>query len=171
MIPKKDIGPNDVANHVALVWYDTAISLIKLSALMLYVRIFKVNRRFRAACWVLGILIICWWIILIVVPWTFCHPTRKTVDPFTPGTCAESTKWFLATAFINAFLDLTILILPMPIVWRLNMKRKRKVSVSILFLFGYWWVFLLFDRSWPLTVCPTIIISSSPILHHHCSPA
>ena len=147
MIPMNKIGPNDIANHVALTWYDTAISLIKLSALMLYVRIFNIDRSFRAACWVLGILISCWRIILIVVPWTFCHPARKTVDPFISGTCAESPKWFLATAFINAFLDLTILILPMPIAWRLNMKRERKISVSIAFLLGYWWDIFLFERS------------------------
>ena len=138
MIPVAQIPTNAIVNNVAVIWYDTVITLIKVSALVLYARIFSVNRVFRTALWSLGIFITLWWITLIIVPWTFCHPARKLIDPFIRGTCKEHGGYYLAISFINASLDLAVLLLPMPIIWKLRMKMKRKIIVMVVFLFGYW---------------------------------
>jgi hypothetical protein len=42
---------------------------------------------------------------------------------------------------INPLLDITILLLPMPIVWKLRMNWKRKLLASSVFVLGYWSVF------------------------------
>lgn len=146
MIPATEIRLNDVANHVALIWYETVISLIKISALTLYARVFNSKRSFRITLWALGALITIWWIVLLVVPWTFCHPARKTIDPLIKGTCREGSSWYLATALINALLDMVILILPMPLIWKLRINFRKKILVSVAFVFGYSSAFLSFAR-------------------------
>ena len=138
MTPSSEIVPNDIANRVALTLYSVAITLVKVSALMLYARLFQVNKPFRITLWALGGIATAWGIVLILVPWMFCHPLSKNVDPLGPGTCMSNTPWYLGSAFINAILDLTILFLPTPIIWRLQLKLKRKILISIVLLFGYW---------------------------------
>ncbi|CAJ2505648.1 Uu.00g130420.m01.CDS01 [Anthostomella pinea] len=43
---------------------------------------------------------------------------------------------FIATAITNMIMDITILTLPMPFVWRLNMSTRQKLAVSSIFLLG-----------------------------------
>lgn len=138
MIPTTDIAANSVINRVALVFYTTVIWLIKVSALLLYARLFKIERKMVIVLWMVGAVITIWWPITAIVPWTFCHPIRTDVDPMAPGYCDKSTSWFTAQAFINAFLDLVVLLLPMPVVWSMSLSLHRRIVVTLVFLLGYW---------------------------------
>lgn len=136
-IPLSDVAPSAVANRVALVFYATVIFLIKISALLMYARIFKVEMKFMITLRVVGALNVAWWILQLIIPWTFCHPIQKDVDPFHPGTCESASAWYLASAFINAFDDLVVLILPIPIVWSMQMAVHKRISVILIFVLGY----------------------------------
>ena len=78
-----------------------------------------------------------WWVCMMVVPWTNCHPLAKTLDLTIPGTCVVRTKWYIGAGVINLLLDITILLTPMPMVWRLKMRRRKKVFVTIALILGY----------------------------------
>lgn len=54
----------------------------------------------------------------------------------THGTCLNITALLISTAVLNIFTDIGILILPMPIVWRLQIQRSQKFAVSGVFLLG-----------------------------------
>lgn len=136
-IPLDDITPSAVANRVALVFYASVIFLIKISALLMYARIFKIELKFVITLWVVGAVNAIWWIIQLIVPWMFCNPVQKDVNPFLPGTCSAASPWYLGSACINAFFDLIILILPVPVVWSMQMAVSKRISVIIIFVLGY----------------------------------
>lgn len=137
-IPLTDIRANAITNRVALVIYATVILMIKISALLLYTRIFKINRKFTITLWVIAAVATIWWVLTSIIPWTFCHPIKKDVNPFIPGVCPENISWFMSSAFINAMMDLIVLILPMPMIWRLQASLRRKFVISLILLLGYW---------------------------------
>lgn len=138
MIPMNQIARNTIANYVALMFYIASITMIKISALLLYARLFRSDFRFKITLWAIGSVVTAWWVVASIVPWIFCHPIHKDVDPLMKGKCDSSIGWFTASAFVNAFLDLVVLVLPMPIIWKLHLKTARKVSVTLAFLLGYW---------------------------------
>jgi hypothetical protein len=105
------IKPNAIANRVALVLYATTITLIKISALLLYRRLSQIERS-STLRWSVGAVCVAWWIVTAINPWSNCHLISKDVDPLEPPTCAQPTQWYLGSAFINAFLDLVVLVLP-----------------------------------------------------------
>ena len=66
-----------------------------------------------------------------------CIPIQKTWDVSTPGHCITTEdRIFLADCIVSLITDLTILILPMPLVWQLNASRKRKLRIMIVFAGG-----------------------------------
>lgn len=138
-----DILPGTYMSHASITLYAVCIWLIKLSALLFFARIFNRAVAFRRSLWALGACVTAWAVCTIIVPWFNCAPVRKTLDPFGPGVCFDRMSWYLASAFINAFLDLTILLLPMPMIWRLQMSRQKKISVTLVFVLGYWSVVAL----------------------------
>ena len=40
----------------------------------------------------------------------------------------------------NIFVDLLILVLPLPMLWRLQMDMKKKILLTANFMLGYWYV-------------------------------
>ncbi|KAI5917889.1 hypothetical protein F4810DRAFT_627735 [Camillea tinctor] len=149
--------PSVYFSKASMQLYSLCIWLIKISALLLYARIFKITRRFRIALWCVGGWVTAWFVCTAIVPWFNCSPVRKTIDPFILGQCFDRMGWFLASAFINAITDLIILILPIPVVWQLQMTLRRKISVIFVFLLGYCSCFLSFARFVIIIRDPTVM--------------
>lgn len=137
-ISRDNILPGNYMSHASTMVYITVIWLIKLSALCLFARIFRQAPIFRKVLWGFGFAVTGWFVCTAIVPWFNCTPVRKTINPFMPGACSERMGWYLSSAFINAFLDLSILALPMPVIWRLQMTLRKKLSVTFVFVLGYW---------------------------------
>ncbi|RYP89865.1 hypothetical protein DL770_004017 [Monosporascus sp. CRB-9-2] len=167
-IPPGSLMPTVYISKASIELYSVCIWLVKVSALLLFARIFSVSRRFRVSLWGFGAYVTAWFLCTAIVPWFNCSPVRKTLDPFIPGICFDRMRWFLGSAFINAFTDLLILLLPMPLVWRLNMTLLRKISVTFVFLLGYCSAFLSFGRFIIIVRDPTVMSvepESDPYYH------
>ena len=54
----------------------------------------------------------------------------------TSGFCINGYSFLAANAALNITSDIMILILPMPIVWRLHIKKSQKLAISSIFLLG-----------------------------------
>lgn len=157
-VPFSSILPGNYMAHAATALYAVCIYMIKISALAFYARIFKQSPTFRKVLWLVGCLATAWFICTFTVPWFNCTPVRKTLDPFGPGVCFDRMRWYLGSAFINPAFDLLTLLLPMPVIWRLQMTRRKKISVTIVFVLGYWYV----CWSLPLIVFAVYLPSLSP---------
>ena len=110
----------------------------KLSILLLYFRLFSPNARFRL--FILGGIL---WTILIslttfIVAGALCAPRRgETFGSLTSiKRCTDSQVWALIQGCMNMVLDIYILYLPIPVVWRLKLDRKKRLGVLGIFMTG-----------------------------------
>ena len=125
------------AYFMADVFYSTAIWLVKISALLFFYRIFSQARHLKKLVWLLSSTYTAWWIVMIIYPWTECHPAIKHWNTRVKGVCKDTSDWFLAATFLNWFFDMVVLILPMPFIWKLHMKISRKIATTLVFVLGY----------------------------------
>jgi hypothetical protein len=138
MVPLSDVTPNAMSAFIGVVFYTATICLIKISALLLYARLFKTKGWMVVALWTIGTVIVLWTIVLMIFPHTNCRPLAKSVYPLLKGYCTPRPGWDLGSTIANAILDFIVLILPMPVIWGLQMTRKRRIGYTFVFLLGYW---------------------------------
>ncbi|KAK9413399.1 putative G-protein coupled receptors family 1 profile domain-containing protein [Seiridium unicorne] len=124
--------------HVSSVMYGVCIYFIKLSILLQYIHVFLPLKKPPVIYWSA--------IFLIISNFTFylastfleifsCQPIAKSWDPLiTDGHCIDILALNVAASTINTVSDITILILPQLVIWRLNVSLKRKLEISIIFL-------------------------------------
>lgn len=119
--------------------YNTALTLVKLSVLMFYVRVFRTVRVYRYAFHLTGLLLVCWWIGINCLAIFTCWPVSKSWKKI-PGHCADTQHTFLAATTTNIFADVVLLVLPIPMLWKLHLETNRKVALLGIFVCGYWYV-------------------------------
>ncbi|KAG9235750.1 hypothetical protein BJ875DRAFT_421469 [Amylocarpus encephaloides] len=161
MIPMTNLKPTLLMQHLQITFYACAIWMMRLSALALYARIFRVRGITRTLLWVMAAMITSFWVATMVVPWMNCDPVAKTLDPFVLGTCKNQTTWFLASGAINVIFDFMILLFPIPLVWKLQLRLKKKLFVCLVFVLGYASAFLSLTRLILIAKKP-LILSASP---------
>lgn len=109
--------------------------LVKLSILLLYLRIFP-TPRFRQFCWGGIVFISCMGVANTLVAIFACNPVQGFYDMSVPSTCINDVQFYWATAVLNVVTDLYILLLPMPMVWGLQTTLKRKLAIAMIFVLG-----------------------------------
>ncbi|KAI1631589.1 hypothetical protein F4809DRAFT_653925 [Biscogniauxia mediterranea] len=110
--------------------------LVKLIMLFFYRRIF-VGRVFNICNWVLiglsGV-----WFIYAVASWLFYCGTHFVEN--VEGPWRVCPHWGFAIQMgvfaLDSFIDLNLLILPIPFVWRLQLDLKRKMAITVVFILG-----------------------------------
>ena len=65
-----------------------------------------------------------------------CNPVQAAWDTSVKGQCVDVFVPFIVFNWGNIVLDLVMLSLPIPILWKLNMSTSRKVQVTGIFLTG-----------------------------------
>lgn len=79
--------------------------------------------------------------ILFYVTCTFieifgCTPREKFWNIMLEGRCLDMPKIMIASAFVNFFSDIIILLLPHRVIWGLRMSREKKFGIGALFTIG-----------------------------------
>lgn len=122
--------------YAAEVVYSPVVLVTKIAILLLYSRIFHPNRHAVIFIYVfIGVMV------AYYVPNTFlklfeCLPVRKSWDKSVPGHCIDNWGLILSDCVVSLFSDFVILILPMPLIWRLKMPAKKKAQVTVVFTVG-----------------------------------
>lgn len=114
--------------------YNAALTLIKLSVLMFYVRVFKIIKIYRIALWFAGFIVVAWGITLFFTTLLACIPIEKNWNLSVPGHCIERPYTLLLP---NILTDFILLILPMPMLWSIQLSFPRKIGLCGLFAAGY----------------------------------
>ncbi|KAJ5467281.1 hypothetical protein N7475_005033 [Penicillium sp. IBT 31633x] len=116
--------------------YATAVTCTKSSIVFFYGRIFK----FR---WSLGIcmfLVIGYWITIIVTVAVACRPLPlfwlAYTDPTAIGVCIDVPTFFFGNGIGAMLIDVIILCMPMPTIYKLQMRTSQKVAVIGILLLG-----------------------------------
>lgn len=122
------------------IWYNTVIALTKLSVLCFYRRIFAVARPLRITIWIVGGIVLAWWIAFTLASILQCIPIEGYWNPKIKAHCEYKYGFFLGQAVPNIMLDFVLLFLPLQPLWKLHMKRPHKLALGAVFVLGYWYV-------------------------------
>ncbi|KAL8766381.1 MAG: hypothetical protein Q9209_006815 [Squamulea sp. 1 TL-2023] len=131
-----------------LIWA-ASIPIIKISILLLYIRIFGRLRYFRLLAYIIGIFSICWSVMVILVLSFQCRPVQYIWDKSVKGTCINVPLFFILGSAPNVFTDFVLLVLPMPAVWNLHTTKAQKISLTAIFLLGSLYVNLNLSSNAP----------------------
>ncbi|MCJ1325120.1 hypothetical protein MMC10_001782 [Thelotrema lepadinum] len=134
--------PEDVLytklSYISSVLYFTIAGSTKLGILLMYRRIFNVDRVFRQQLFVACTLVIGWWIGCTVATLTDCIPLEYTwinaLDD--PRYCFNFNIFWMASGVCEVLIDVVILALPIRAVYSLQLSRKKKATVACIFLLG-----------------------------------
>ena len=115
--------------------YVPAVGLSKVAILIFYLRL-NPARKFRIAVYTL--LFIVWgWMTAIVLATIFqCQPINKLWQPLVPGQCDITGRLFLSNSILNVITDFFVLLIPIPMVIRLQVSTRQKWVVLGLFTVG-----------------------------------
>ncbi|PQE13588.1 integral membrane protein [Rutstroemia sp. NJR-2017a BVV2] len=123
-----------------------ANSFIRLSILDFMLKVFPV-KKFRRFVYFLQGATIAYLVACTIVWFAICRPFRYNwlLGPTTRKHCGNLSVNFLLSAIFNIILDVCIIVLPMPMLWKLHMNTHKKVALSFVFGLG---IFVCFATGW-----------------------
>lgn len=117
--------------------YDTSITLIRMSVILFYYRIFGKNRPFKISLWITAGILVAWWIAIDILAIFQCNPVARQWDHSIPGHCYSLYGTFLGVTVPNVFIDVLLLVLPLPMLWKLQISLRKKFALIANFMLGY----------------------------------
>ncbi|KAL9050404.1 MAG: hypothetical protein Q9162_006652 [Coniocarpon cinnabarinum] len=107
----------------------------RLSILVLYLRIFKV-KYVRQISWAMIVFVSLQYIAYMIACLLQCYPVPFFWDKMRPGggKCVDINKFYRSFTPPNMFVDLVLILSPLPTVWRLNASFARRMGYSLCFL-------------------------------------
>ena len=83
-------------------------------------------------------LVFCWFLTVIFELAFVCRPFAFNWDrSIEGGSCGPQIKLWLSNGILHVIIDTMILILPMPMVWKLHTRFSNKISLSAIFGLGF----------------------------------
>ena len=74
---------------------------------------------------------------VILEAFLLCQPLAFNWDKTIPGGfCADQHAAYISAGIINLIIDVSIIVLPMPMLWGLQMAMMRKVALTAIFSLG-----------------------------------
>ncbi|KAI1744596.1 hypothetical protein F4680DRAFT_443871 [Xylaria scruposa] len=149
--------------------YLLGVAFIKLSMLFLYHRIYT-TPTFKRWVYFVIVLDVIYIIAFIPIFLTNCIPLSQYWDPKPTGWCRDTVISDSATVAGNLLLDIFVLGLPLPVLWRLQMSVRDKITVTAMFSIGIVTVALVLWRlgvttatrasaDWTSTLCQVGLIA------------
>lgn len=116
-----DVPPSSLVFYnkwifILSVFYLFSLGLYKFTILLLYLRLFGVNQRFRYVTWTVMFLVFGYLFSNLLVMIFGCTPIDKYWISTNPGHCISETKATYIYGSMNFISDVVIFILPLPMV-------------------------------------------------------
>ncbi|KAI9679254.1 MAG: hypothetical protein M1817_005273 [Caeruleum heppii] len=132
----------DLIQYGKVLWFEdlaycSTILVIQCSFLLFYRRVFTFqNPRFKLAVIVVGAFALACWVAIFISTLFHCLPIAYNWDKSIPGQCVNPNALFISALALNLFTDILIVLLPIPMIWRIQISRAEKIAVSSAFLLG-----------------------------------
>lgn len=121
--------------YVGNILYTLSITTIKLSVLAFYWRLFEIKARITIC--VVTAAAVAWCIAILLCVILSCLPVRAAWDiTITDAKCIALRGIYLGGSVPNVFLDLFIVLMPLPHVWRLNAPFAQRIVLAGMFALG-----------------------------------
>ncbi|KAL8728219.1 MAG: hypothetical protein Q9181_005419 [Wetmoreana brouardii] len=117
--------------------YGASVALSKCAILLLYIRVFTTNNRaFTVAACVIGFLVGATGVATTVGSIFQCTPVARNWSDAVQGHCINKLDFARYTAIPNVVTGFVMLLLPMPMIWRLSVTIEQKIALTATFLHG-----------------------------------
>ncbi|KAL4939192.1 hypothetical protein BDV06DRAFT_214513 [Aspergillus oleicola] len=137
-IPFDDIDECMKLFFIEEVLYVISTALVKLSMLLLYLRLFP-NRLLRLAIFISLAITTAWAVGSFFAQLFSCQPISyywKQWDQEHVGHCVSHNDLLLSHSIINIVLDVLVIILPMPVLVKLHMSLEKRIGMCLMFAVG-----------------------------------
>lgn len=108
-------------------------ALVKISILLLYLRLFSSQMRMRISTFVLLGIVVAYFLAFELSHLLGCQPIKKLTQPQLPGKCYSVPKHLISQSTVNVATDLLVLVLPIPTALRLHAPRRQRVAIIVIF--------------------------------------
>ena len=142
------VSPGDVVLFTILNYYGIstmypcAVTFFKLAILDLYPHIF-VEKRSRMITYALGVIVSLSCVANEIATIAQCKPVDFLWNPTPGGWCQDIHAHFTWASMPNIITDFPMLLLPIPMIWKLHASWRVKASILVTFLVGSLYVFLI----------------------------
>lgn len=121
---------------ISIVFYTYALFAIKFTFLIHYYRIMSVSNVRWLYLGALGFIIL-WGTYQGIAVFFFCIPIQSFWDSGVKGRCllAQPTMWIIS-GIVHIVTDFAIIVMPLPIVWKLQLPRSQKIYLTGIFGLG-----------------------------------
>ncbi|KAI9682436.1 MAG: hypothetical protein M1829_000228 [Trizodia sp. TS-e1964] len=131
------LKPENYLNYLRSVYstavlYPISLSLVKLSILFLYMRIF-IQPMFRRVAWTALAAVATFAILSFCIAANICIPFEHL---WNPNVCFDSVKVIYGISVTNMLLDIAIFLLPIPLLKSLQVSKGKRVALIAIFLLG-----------------------------------
>ncbi|KAG9563348.1 hypothetical protein KCU71_g5849, partial [Aureobasidium melanogenum] len=109
----------------------------KLSLLISYLKVAGFNRTYATVVWTVLVFVVISQILFTILLSVGCQPIAKQWDPSIPGKCLNALPIYFALGGTSLGWDLIIIVLPFPILRRLQLDFHRKVALFAVFSLGF----------------------------------
>ncbi|PTB77132.1 hypothetical protein M440DRAFT_1401464 [Trichoderma longibrachiatum ATCC 18648] len=133
------------------------VAITKLSFLFLYLDIFP-QKKFRMICWAMILQIAAGLVALSFTTIFQCTPVQYSWDKTIPGTCINIKAFWYGQSGWNTLMDLLVLVLPIPVILKLQMNRRAKISILAVFILGAFVTITSIERLISLNFNATFIL-------------
>ena len=117
-----------------LLWA-TSVMLLRASVLSLYIRIFRTSA-FRSICYGVHAFNLGFFVATVLACCLICRPFAYNWDHSIKGTCGDQRSLDLFLGVFNLLIDVTTVLLPLPVLWGLQMATSKKRILSGMFSMG-----------------------------------
>ncbi|KAI0539636.1 hypothetical protein GGR58DRAFT_499870 [Xylaria digitata] len=118
-----------------VILWAAANTCVRLSILSLYTILFP-NRRFRYICYGAVAISVGFFIVVFLEAFLLCTPVEFNWDKSIPGgVCNQSTAFFVS-GILNLIIDAFIVVLPMPMLFKLQLPLFKKLGIVVMFSLG-----------------------------------
>ncbi|KAK3990483.1 hypothetical protein QBC44DRAFT_64269 [Cladorrhinum sp. PSN332] len=122
--------------YFTIISYNVSIALVKLSILLLYLRVFTpVFIRKSTYTVLVAVLLLSLWSVLSTI--FFCIPVARFWDRTIDGSCLPRPPRWISGAIFNIASDFAILVLPLSVVRRLSIPTRQKIGLYLVFALGF----------------------------------
>ncbi|KAI1370295.1 hypothetical protein F4677DRAFT_457950 [Hypoxylon crocopeplum] len=106
-----------------------------------------------------SIVVFLWWIACIITICALCQPTAYNWDRTLNGTCGNIGVVYIFTAAWNMALDIWVVFLPLPLIWKLQLSACKKASLTASFALGFCTAGISLGRLVQNSYCPPLDVS------------
>lgn len=122
-------------------WYYVTISIAKLAICVVYHRLFP-QRQVHILIYILAGVMISTAIASFIADLAACRPFSANWGPpdVQAAHCIDKEALFIWSTFPNIVTDAVMLVLPLPIIWRLHTSMQLKIALTVTFVIGSMYV-------------------------------